>query len=377
MQNTGVADLVDLAVGTPGFPVPEPMLIEEALAALRSGAHQYADPAGVPALRARIAAGLPGAPDPETEVTVTVGGSEGLCVALLTTVDPGDEVVVLEPFYENFLSAIALAGGIPRFVRLRGPHWLPDPDELAAAFGPRTRVIVLNSPGNPTGTVFARAQLEQIAELCETWNVTVVSDEVYAPFVYGGEPYCSVASVAGLAERSIVVGSLSKSHAVSGWRIGFLRARPPWTRLLRAVHVATTVGTSAPLQHAAAAVELFGPALHEVAVAMRERRDQAVLLLQENGFRCEPPRGGCYILADIRAMTTTDSPAFARTLAVRGGVLMAPATAFYARPADGDSHVRVAFNRTEATLTTARARLATFGSATRDSQRSINEAQAG
>ncbi|WP_338772973.1 pyridoxal phosphate-dependent aminotransferase [Nocardia vulneris] len=377
LHTDGIADLVNLAVGTPGFPAPAAALTDAASAALRSGAHQYADPAGLLALRTRIAAGLPDTPDPETELTVTVGGSEGLAVALLSSVDPGDEVVVLEPFYENFLGAIALSGGIPRFVRLRGPHWLPDPGELAAAFGPRTRAIILNSPGNPTGTVLPRALLEQVAVLCEKWDVTAVSDEVYAPFVYDHEHHCSVASVAGLAERSIVIGSLSKSHAVSGWRLGFLRARPPWTRLLRAVHVATTVCASTPLQHAAASVELFGPWLHEVVAEMRARRNQATALLREAGFRCAPPRGGCYILADTQAVSTSASPALAQTLAARCGVLIAPATAFYAQPADGNGHVRVAFNRSEATLAIARARLAAFSTGAGHDHRSIDEAKAG
>ncbi|MFI5801333.1 pyridoxal phosphate-dependent aminotransferase [Streptomyces sp. NPDC051561] len=376
------ADLVNLAMGTPEFPATPAPLVDAAHAALRAGAHQYTDPSGLPALRARIAAGLPGSPDPADEITVTVGGSEGLCVALLTVVDPGDEVIVLEPFYENFLSAIAMAQGVPVRVPLRGRHWLPDPDELAAAFGPRTRALILNSPANPTGTVLDRDLLHLVAELCEKWNVTVVSDEVYAPFVYDDGStgtqagthtgtgvsalarHCSVAEIPGLADRSMVIGSLSKSHAVSGWRIGFLRARPHWTRLLRQVHVATTAGAPTPLQHAAASMELFGDDVRGTAVAMRERRDLAVALLRESGFTCEPPRGGCYVMAGIRELTTLDSPDFVRELMNRTGVLMAPATAFYADPRDGAGHVRVAFNRTTDTLEAARKRLSVLAAST-------------
>ncbi|MEU8783851.1 pyridoxal phosphate-dependent aminotransferase [Streptomyces sp. NPDC048637] len=350
------AGTVNLAVGTPAFPDTPKELVDAACAALRSGVHQYQDPAGVPALRERIAAGLPGSPDPATELTVTVGGSEGLCVALLAAVDPGDEVIVLEPFYENFLSAVALAGGRLRPVPLREPDWSPDLTELTAAFGPRTRAIILNSPSNPTGQLLDRLHLEWLADQCRKWDVTVISDEVYAGYVYDGQ-HCSVADVPGLAERSIVVGSFSKSHAVSGWRLGYLRARPEWTDLLRQIHVATTAGAPAPLQHAAAAVDLFRAERWDPSAAMRERRDSTVEMLREAGFRCAVPAGGCYVMAAIDGLTDEPSHSFVRTLAAETGVLVAPATPFFADPRRGERHVRVAFNRPADTLDTARQRL--------------------
>ncbi|MFF9642524.1 pyridoxal phosphate-dependent aminotransferase [Kitasatospora aureofaciens] len=351
------ADSVDLAAGTPEWPATPPELVEGAVRALREGVHQYEDPAGNPRLREWIAGTLPGRPDPDTELTVTAGASEALAVALLACVDPGDEVVVLEPFYENFLSAVALVGGVPRFVRAEGPDWALDPDALTAAFGPRTRAIVLNSPANPTGRLLTDGELGLIAELCERWDVTAVSDEVYAGYVYDGARHRSVAELPGLAERSIVLGSFSKSHAVSGWRLGYLRAPAPWTRMLRQVHIATTGGAAAPLQHALAEA---GPVLRDgwdPAGSMRPLRDLAVRMLTEAGFDCVAPRGGIYVTAGIQRLTREPSPAFVRDLAAATGVLLAPATPFFADPRRGDRYVRVAFNRPEATLREAHRRL--------------------
>lgn len=338
-------DVVNLAVGTPGFPRTPTRWIEAACAALRSGANQYENPHGSLELRRRIARDLPHSVDPDTELTVTVGGSEALCVALLTTVDPGDEVIVLEPFYENFLAAIALAGARPRCVPLREPDWSVDPDLLEAAFGPRTRAIVLNSPSNPTGRLLGRPDLDRIARLCDKWDVTVVSDEVYSRFVYDDARHLSVADIPALAHRSIIVGSLSKSHAVSGWRLGYLHARPPLTELLRRVHVATTAGAPAPLQRAAAVAE-FGDLVDPAFVGrMRARRDRLVDVLAAAGFRVAPPGGGCYIMAGIQDITHEPSPEFARRLAAEARVLVAPATPFFADKERGARYVRIAFNR--------------------------------
>ncbi|MDH6709613.1 N-succinyldiaminopimelate aminotransferase [Kitasatospora sp. MAA19] len=348
---------VDLAVGTPAYPDTPPELVEAAVAALRAGIHQYQDPAGVPLLRERIAAGLPGAPDPGSEITVTVGGSEGLGVALLSLVDPGDEVIVFEPFYENFLSAIALTGARPRPVRLRAPDWSVDPDELAAAFGPRTRAVIVNSPANPTGVILERATLDLLAELCGRWNAVVISDEVYAGYVYEPAGYRSVTEIEGLADRSVVIGSLSKSHAISGWRLGFLRAAPELTALLRKVHVATTGGAAAALQHAAANADLLLPERWDHAEGMRERRDRTVDLLRDAGFDFTRPAGGCYVLARIDGLTDEPSPRFVRTLLAETGVLVAPGTSFFVDPADGERYVRIAFNRPLHTLDTAAERL--------------------
>ncbi|MBO4208056.1 pyridoxal phosphate-dependent aminotransferase [Micromonospora echinofusca] len=348
---------IDLAVGTPGFPHTPPAMIDEAVAALRGGHNQYADPSGDPTLRARIAASFASPADPDTEVTVTAGGTEALGVAVLAAVDPGDEVVLLEPFYENFRNAVAVAGGVPRFVPLRGPDWRYDPAELAAAFGPRTRAVVLNSPSNPTGRVLDADELAGIAELCERWDVTVISDEVYANLVFDGRRHLSVADVPGLAGRSIVIGSLSKSHAVSGWRMGYLRANPEYTRVLRRVHEVTTNGTAAPLQVATARAGLLDGAAWQPVPELAARRDLAQDLLTGLGLTVHPAEGGCFLFADIGPVTAEDSASFVERVLVECGVLLVPGFPFFADRARGDRFIRVAFNRPRETLLAAAERL--------------------
>lgn len=352
---------VDLAVGTPQAPQPPDELLTAAVEAMRAGHNQYEDPSGIRGLRALIAETLTPSADPDTEITITVGATEGLCVAVLTTVDPGDEVIVLEPFFENFLAAVAVAGGRPRFVRLRPPHWRFDPDELASAFGPRTRAIILNSPHNPTGRVLSLEELEHIAHLCDRWNTAVICDEVYAAYTFGGRRHISPAGLPQLRQRSITIGSFSKSHAISGWRLGFLRAAPERTSALRRVHVATTSGAAAPLQHAMLAANLFRTGRWNPAPGMEDMAGKALNLVRQAGMSAEAPEGGCYVMADIRPVTRDDSASFAAWLLEKAGVLVAPGTFFYADPADGAAHIRVAFNRMPMTLAAAASRLGGLG----------------
>ncbi|MCR8579270.1 pyridoxal phosphate-dependent aminotransferase [Streptomyces sp. Isolate_219] len=337
---------IDLALGTPGYPEPAPDLIEAAHEAMRSGRNQYEHPSGDLVLRERIAATLRPPADPETELTVTVGATEALCVALLSTVDPGDEVVLLDPGYEQFRAAIALSGAIPRFVPLHAPDWRFDPDELAAAFTSRTRAVLLNSPGNPTGRVLTRQELDWIAELAERWDATVICDEVYGSFVFDGREPTSVTEVPGLAGRGIVVGSLSKSHAISGWRIGFLRADPARTEVLRRVHEVTTLGAAAPLQ-VAVGLKALSADLKAAGAEMERRRDQALEIFTRMGMKITPAEGGCFLFADISPLTggRLDSRAFAHELLERTGVLVVPAGPCFADPARGGQYVRIAFNR--------------------------------
>jgi aminotransferase len=347
---------VDLAVGTPGFPEPPTVMIDAAVRALRGGHNQYADPRGEASLRQQIAASFSAATDPETELTITAGGTEALCVALLATVDPGDEVVIFEPYYENFLHAVALAGGIPRFVALAPPEWRWDSGALAAAVNPRTRAIILNTPSNPTGRLLVREELLEIAELCARWDVTVISDEVYADLVFPGAVHVSVADIPALRPRSIVIGSLSKSVAVSGWRLGFLRADATRTRYLRRVHEVTTNGTSAPLQWAAGRSGVLGSASTVAAVQLAKRRDLVHEVLEELGLRAYRADGGCFLFADIAGATREDSADFVRRILAERNVLVVPGTAFTTSPL-GRSYVRVAFNRSVETIETARRRL--------------------
>jgi aminotransferase len=349
---------VDLAVGTPGFPETADALVSGASQAMRDGHNQYELPAGNPDLRRVIAETVCHGADPATEITVTVGATEALFMALMATVDPGDEVVVFSPGFELFAQAAALTGAVPRFVPLDPATWRWDPADLAAAFGPRTRAVLVNTPANPTGRVLGADEWAELAELCQRWDVTVICDEVYRGFVYDGREHLSAADVPGLGERSIVVGSLSKSHAVSGWRLGFVRADPARTVALRRVHEMTTNGTAAPLQLAAGAVA----AAVDVAAAagqMAVRRNLAQGLCAGMGLKFVPAEGGCFLFADISPLTGghTDSAAFARELLERCGVLVVPGGPFFPDSDRGAQYVRVAFNRRPETLREAERRI--------------------
>jgi N-succinyldiaminopimelate aminotransferase len=348
---------IDLAVGTPSCPVTPELLVDQAVAALRAGHHQYEQAAGSATLRRQIAESLGTPADPDTEITVTVGGTEALCVALLATIDPDDEVVLLEPYYENFVNAVVLAGGIPKVASLRAPDWRLDAAELATAFGPRTRAVVINSPSNPTGRMLTFEELDELAGVCERWDVTVIADEVYANLVFDGRAHLSVMDLPRLAERSIVVGSLSKHLAVSGWRLGFLRADPSRTQVLRRVHEVTSNGAAAPLQLAAGDAGLLTAEWWRPAADLARRRDIVQDLAARLGMTYCPADGGCFILADISAVTTDDCQTYVRRLLEESGVLVVPATPFFADPRRGSRYVRIAFNRTTATLRAAETNL--------------------
>ncbi|MFI6757534.1 pyridoxal phosphate-dependent aminotransferase [Micromonospora sp. NPDC050417] len=353
------ADTIDLALGTPSWPRPPQAMIDEVTTALRDGHSQYADVRGNPRLRAALAASFATPADPETEVTVTLGASEALCVAALTLLNPGDEVVVLEPAFENFLSAIALASATPRFVRLRPPHWRWEEGALQAAIGPRTRAIIVNSPNNPTGRVLDANEWREIAELAERYDLHVISDEVYTAYVYDGRRHLSVVDVPGLHERGIVVGSLSKTYAVSGWRLGFLRAAPALTRALRQVHLGLTSGVVAPLQEAVARSGVIGSDAWDPRPQLQELRDRAVDIFRGLGLRCHVPEGGCYVVAELDGpYQGQDCADFVYRLAAETGVLVAPGRIFSSDRGANSGFIRVAFNKPPQLLDQAAQRLA-------------------
>ncbi len=354
LKEAMLRDAVDLALGTPGTPTP-PVMIEAAQAALVAGKNQYEILDGNVELRRWIASTLKAPTDPLTELTITVGATEALAVALLSTVDPGDEVIVCEPFYENFISAIALAGGVPRFVPVHPPEWRWDREALEAAFGPKTRAVVLNSPNNPTGRVLNRSELTEVAALCERWDATLISDEVYASYVYDGREHVSAAELPGV--RSVVIGSLSKSHAVSGWRLGYMRAGAELSEVLRRVHIVITGGTAAPLQEAAARAAALEPGIASPEDDLHAQRDRAVAIFEALGADCLAPEGGCYLMVDIRPITREDGETFAYQLLDQTGVLVSPGRFFYADEGAGSEFVRVAFNRPLALLDDADRRL--------------------
>ena len=303
-------DAVNLAQGFPDFACP-PELKEAAKAAIDADVNQYAITWGARDFRAAIAAKTtrwyPEWPvDPETDVTVVCGATEGMIAAMMAILDPGDEVVVFEPYYENYGPDAILSGAVPRYVTLHEPDWSIDPDELRAAFGPRTRGLVLNSPHNPTGKVFARAELELIAELCAEHDVVAFTDDIYEHIVYAGE-HIPMATLPGMAERTVAVNSLSKTYSVTGWRVGWVIAPPHLTSGIRKVHDFLTVGAAAPLQAAGTVAMALPDAYYaDLAAGYRERRDVLLASLDEVGLRPFVPDGAYYAMADFSALSDED-----------------------------------------------------------------------
>jgi aminotransferase len=282
-----------------------------------------------------------------------------MIAAMLALLDPGDEVVIFEPFYENYGPDAVLAGATPRFVTLHEPDWTIDEAELRAAFGPRTRAIVLTSPHNPTGKVFSLAELTLIAELCQAHDAVALTDEIYEHLVYEGQ-HVPLATVPGMAERTVAVNSLSKSYAVTGWRVGWVIAPAPLTAAIRKVHDFLTVGAAAPLQ-AAGVVALGLPDGYyaDLLAAYRERRAVLLAALEAAGFGVHRPAGAYYVMTDITALARPgeDDVAFCQRLVVDPGVAAVPGSSFYSRPQLGRAKVRFAFPKRLATLEAAATRL--------------------
>ncbi|TMQ70393.1 MAG: aminotransferase class I/II-fold pyridoxal phosphate-dependent enzyme [Candidatus Eisenbacteria bacterium] len=352
---------VNLAQGFPDFPAVQ-ALKDAAARAVQEDVNQYAITWGAKSLRDAIAAksarfgGL--TLDPETEMTVCCGSTECMVATLLALVNPGEEVVIFEPFYENYGPDAILCGATPRFVRLREPDWSFDPEELASAFGNRTKAIVINTPNNPTGKVFRHDELEQIATLCRKWDVVAVTDEIYEHILYDDAQHVSLAGLEGMRERTVTISGVSKTYGVTGWRIGYCLAPPSITSAIRKVHDFLTVGAPAPLQEAAA-VALSLPDIYymNLARAYEERRDLLLPALQAAGFRTFVPRGAYYVMTDISAFGFSDDVTFARYLVEDGGVAAVPGSSFYSDPATGRQRLRFHFARRRETLAAAAERL--------------------
>ncbi len=357
------AGAVSLAQGFPDFPCP-PELKDAAAAAIHDDLNQYAITWGAKPLRDAIAAStvrhFPAreAIDPETQVTVTCGATEAMAAAMLGLLDPGDEVVVFEPYYENYGPDAILAGAIPRYVTLHEPDWSIDTVELRAAFGPRTRGVVLNSPHNPTGKVFSREELAFIAELCVEHDVIAFTDDIYEHLVFEGE-HIPLATMPGMAERTVSIHSMSKSYSVTGWRIGWTIAPPDLSVGIRRVHDFLTVGAAAPLQ-AAAVVALGFPDSYytDLVAGYRERRDAILPVLRAAGFRIHEPAGAYYVMTDIRDLTDEDDVTYAMRLIRDPGVAGVPGSSFFSRPELGRTKLRFAFPKRLETLAAAAERLA-------------------
>jgi len=337
---------INFAQGFPDF-ATDPRIVEAAATAMREGFNQYATTWGAPVLRKAIARNQSVAwgreVDPEREVTVSCGATEAMIAAMLATVDPGDDVVVFEPFYENYGPDCIISGAVPRYVTLRAPDWSFDHEELRRAFTGRTRAIVVNTPHNPTGKVFSRLELELIAELCIEHGAIAITDEIYEHLVYNGD-HISIATLPGMADRTITISGASKTFSVTGWRVGWLIAPASLTAGVRKVHDFLTVGAAHPLQIAvAAALDLPASYYVELLGDYRERRDAIVMGLKECGFEATAPDGAYYVMAGIGAFGFDDDTALARHLIEKVAVATVPGSSFFHNPTQGRGHLRFSF----------------------------------
>jgi aspartate/methionine/tyrosine aminotransferase len=356
---------VNLSQGFPDFPAPED-LKRAAAAAINDDVNQYAVTWGAKDFREAIAdktqwfLGLDY--DPEREITVTCGSTEGMIAAMMATVDPGEEVVVFEPFYENYAPDAILSGATPRYVPLRAPDWTCDPDELRAAFNERTKAVILCNPNNPTGKVFTREEMEFVASLCREFDALCFTDEIYEHIVYPREDreveHISMAQVEGMRDRTVVVNSMSKTYSVTGWRVGYVLAPPDITSAVRKVHDFLTVGAAAPLQRAGAYALRMPPEYYEQLQREYERRRDLLLpVLEEVGFKVFRPDGAYYVMTDIGRFGFRDDVEFTRHLIQEIGVACVPGSSFYSRPELGARQVRFCFCKKDETLEAAADRL--------------------
>jgi aspartate/methionine/tyrosine aminotransferase len=368
---------VNLSQGFPDFAAPEEIK-EAARQAISDDINQYAITWGAKPLRDAIVEKFERTQtvgyDPEREITICCGSTEAMMSAMMAIINPGDEIVVFEPFYENYGPDAILSGASPRFVRMQppsaaNPDWSFDRDELAAAFSTNTKAIILNTPNNPTGKVFTRGEFEFIRDLCVRWNAYCVTDEIYEHILYDGTEHLSMARIDGMRERTIVINGMSKTYSVTGWRVGWALAPPETTQAIRKVHDFLTVGAAAPLQQAGASALRSPKAYYDnLAATYLKKRERLLKILEASGFTVYKPRGAYYIMTDIsrfrfpvedaRFASPTKDVAFAKYLVQEIGVACVPGSSFYNDPQDGASQVRFTFCKKEETLAAAEARFA-------------------
>ena len=361
---------VNLSQGFPDFPAPA-VVKEAACAAITADFNQYAVTWGARPLREAIAREFTRkygpAVAPDEQVTVCCGATEAMMATMMAVIDPGDEVVIFEPFYENYGPDVILSGATPRFVTLHEPRvparpgtgpptspeaaWTFDPDELSAAFNNRTKAIIINTPNNPTGKVFTRDELETIAALCRKWDAIAISDEIYEHIIYDGWRHVPIATLDGMAERTVTINSLSKTYSVTGWRVGWTISPPSLTGAIRKVHDFLTVGAAAPLQEAGVAALGVPDAYYsDLAAAYGRRRDMLLEILERHSFACYRPCGAYYIMTDIAGFELGEDVEFARYLITDVGVAAVPGSSFYRHPSAGRTKLRFCFCKRDETL---------------------------
>ena len=353
---------VNLSQGFPDFEAPQ-AIKDAACAAIQAGENQYAPPYGTKALRDAIASDYTrryGVPlDPDEQVTVCCGSTEAMMASMLACIDPGDEVIVFEPFYENYGPDAILAGATPKYIRLREPDWTFDPDELSRAFSNRTRAIVINSPNNPTGKVFTRAELELIAGLCQRWDVLAISDEIYERIVYSESTHVPMASLPGMAERTITTNGLSKTYSVTGWRMGWALSPVALTGGIRKMHDFLTIAAPSPFHDAGVtALQLPEQYYSDLNGEYQQKRDLMMDILARHGFPAYTPGGAYYVIADVSRFGFKNDADFAHFLVKEVGVATVPGCSFYIDPAAAPQTVRFCFSKRDETLHEADRRLA-------------------
>jgi len=349
-----VHDAINLSQGYPDFDPPRE-LTEAAKRALDAGFNQYSITWGAPELRdaiARRAKTFNGIiADPESNLVVTCGTTEAMMAAMLSLVNPGDEAVIFEPFYENYGPDAIVSGARPRYVRMEWPDWSVDEEDLKSAFTDRTKVLILNTPNNPTGKVFDRSELGLIADLCADHDVVAVTDEIYEHIVFDGDKHVSLATIGDMADRTITINGLSKTYSATGWRVGWAIAPKTLANAMRRTHDFLTVGAPHPLQIATvAALNLPESYYRNLASMYQKKRDFFVRGLQEIGFDCRPPRGAYYVMANFGRFPFDDDLSCAMHLVERQRVAVVPGGSFYGDPKDGRRFVRFMFSKRDETL---------------------------
>ncbi|MBD1843453.1 aminotransferase class I/II-fold pyridoxal phosphate-dependent enzyme [Cyanobacteria bacterium FACHB-63] len=354
-------DAVNLAQGFPDFSCPTE-LKQAAYDAIAQDINQYAITWGDRPFRQAIAEkaqwylGL--TVDPETEITVTCGSTEAMAATMLATIDPGDEVIVFEPYYENYGPDAILAGAIPRYVSLRPPHWTFDEQELRQAFNDRTKAIIINTPHNPTGKVFTHEELSLIAELCQKWDVLAFTDEIYEHILYDNAKHIALATLPGMQERTVTINGLSKTYSVTGWRVGYILANPELTKAIRKVHDFLTVGAPAPLQRAGVtALQLPKSYYQDLASSYHQKRDIILQILDRAGIPYFVPQGAYYVLADISRFGFSSDIEFTYHLIKTIGVAVVPGSSFFHHQEQGKALIRFCFSKRSQTLQAAQDRL--------------------